>query len=147
MKVFTKLNRLSCHHVAVSTAQQGRHTGKTARKQSSSPLIARIPCLEVPCFAQNSHSTQTKHACSMISSSYRESLQVSLRPAPLHLSIHSCKDGFYFFYAMRSREPKASPKRIAKKNASQMAGGSIFLVNLRPSSGPSDTESTCFTAD
>ena len=57
IKVFMKPNRLSCHQVAVSTAQQGRHTGKTARKQSSSPLIARIPCLEVPCLAQNGHST------------------------------------------------------------------------------------------
>ena len=128
MKVFTKLNRLSCHHVAVSTAQQGRHTGKTARKQSSSPLIARIPCLEVPCLAQNSHSTQTKHACSMIPSSYRGSLQVSLRPAPLYLSIHSCKDGFYFFTChevsertQADREKKRQPNGWGVDIFSQLA--------------------------
>ena len=112
MKVFTKLNRLSCHHVAVSTAQQGRHTGKTARrftrKQSSSPLIARIPCLEVPCLAQNSHSTQTKHACSMIPSSYRGSLQVSLRPAPLHLEHPLFKAGFMVLHVETDVSPWCS---------------------------------------
>ena len=63
--------------------QQGRHTGKTARKQSLSPLIARTPCLEVPCLAQNGHSTKTKHACPVVPPYFHVPLQVSLRPAPL----------------------------------------------------------------
>ena len=39
------------------------------------------------------------------SSSYRGSIQVSLRPAPLHLSIHSSTAGFYFLHVETDVSP------------------------------------------
>ena len=48
MNVFMKLDCSSCHHVAVSTAQQGGHTGKTARKTTDGQMGAMEWALYAP---------------------------------------------------------------------------------------------------
>ena len=47
MNVFMKLDCLSCHHVAVSTAQQGGHRGKTARNTTDGQIDHGNQHLEV----------------------------------------------------------------------------------------------------
>ena len=79
MNVFMQLNRFSFHHVAVSAAQRGRHEKKRL-ENSRQALMARIPCHEVSCLAQNGNSTKSHHLCSMVPFSYRGYLRVSLRP-------------------------------------------------------------------
>ena len=69
------------------------NAGGVATNQASADKCAAVP---------------TKHACSMIPSSYRGSLQVSLRPAPLHLEHPLFKAGFMVLHVETDVSPWCS---------------------------------------